>query len=238
MFSDRMTTAPRLFACLALAAASSTHAATGQANLVIAGQLTPPACNLGFGGGGAIDFGTLPFQSLNHNGTLLPEERPRLEIVCGGPTRVAFTVHENRPDSAITHQEASAAGMPWPYQNPVNGAPHAWGLGRIDDVKIGAVVLLVRPQATVVDGVPPFLSTSMVLSRPSGAPSWPVQSAVDTINLNPTDEYSFGKDASAMPITTASVSLAVIPVLNRTAALPTSKEIPLDGSVTFTLRYL
>lgn len=163
---------------------------------------------------------------------------PPLEIVCGGPTRVAFTVHENRPDSAITHQEASAAGMPWPYQNPVNGAPHAWGLGRIDDVKIGAVVLLVRPQATVVDGVPPFLSTSMVLSRPSGAPSWPVQSAVDTINLNPTDEYSFGKDASVMPITTASVSLAVIPVLNRTAALPTSKEIPLDGSVTFTLRYL
>ncbi|MCW3156048.1 DUF1120 domain-containing protein [Achromobacter spanius] len=231
-------TLPRLYVGLALAAASTTHAATNQADLVIGGQLTPPACSMGFGGASPVDFGTLPFHSLNRNGTLLPEQRPRLEIACGGPTRVSFTVHENRPDTAITHQAAIASGMPWPYQNPLNGTPHAWGLGRIDDVKIGAVVLLVRPHATVVDGVPPFQSTSMVLSRPRGSASWPVQSAIDTINVNPADEYSFGKDATAMPITTVSVSLAVTPVLNGTTALPTSKEIPLDGSVTFTLRYL
>ncbi|WFP07181.1 DUF1120 domain-containing protein [Achromobacter spanius] len=223
---------------MTLAAACTTHAGTNQADLLIGGQLTPPACSMGFGSGSAVDFGTLPFQSLNRNGTLLPEQRPRMEIACGSPTRVSFTVHENRPDTAITHQEAIADGMPWPYQNPQNGAPHAWGLGRIDDVKIGAVVLLVRPEATVVDGIPPFNSTSVVLSRPSGSASWPVQSGMDTINVNPADEYSFGKDATATPITTASVSLAVTPVLNGTAALPTSKEIPLDGSVTFTLRYL
>ncbi|MNX53716.1 hypothetical protein D3C86_844180 [compost metagenome] len=233
-----MKNLPRLCAGLALAAASTAHAATNQADLTIGGQLKPSACSMGFGDASAVDFGTMPFHTLNRNGTLLAEQRPRLEIVCGGPTRVSFTVHENRPDTAITHQEAIANAMPWPYQNPQNGAPHAWGLGRIDDVKIGAVVLLVRPEATVVDGIPPFNSTSMVLSRPSGASSWPVQSGMDTINVNPADEYSFGKDATAMPITTASVSLAVTPVLNGTAALPTTKEIPLDGSVTFTLRYL
>lgn len=233
-----MKTLPRLCAFLALATASTAHAAANQSDLVVRGQLTPPACSIGVGGAGLVDFGTLPFGSLDRNGTLLAEQRPRVEIACGGPTRVSFTVQDNRPDTAITHQEAIANGMPWPYQNPLNGTPHVWGLGRIDDVKVGAVVLLVRPEATVVDGIPPFESKSMVLSRPSGGSNWPVHSAMDTINVNPADEYSFGTAAGAVPITTASVSLAVLSLLNRTAVLPTSQEIPLDGSVTFTLRYL
>ncbi|MGV2865065.1 DUF1120 domain-containing protein [Achromobacter sp. ESBL13] len=226
-----------LCAGLALAAVNVAHAGD-QSELAIGGRLTPPACHLGFDGASSIDFGTLPFNGLQANGTLLNEQRPRLKIVCGGPTRVAFTVQENRPDTAITHHEASANDMPWPYQHPSNGTPHAWGLGRVEDVRIGALVLLVRPEATVIDGMAPFLQTSMVLARPGGTSTWPVQSRMDSINVNPADEYSFGTDAGAVAITTASVSLAVTPMLNRTSVLPKSQEIQLDGSVTFTLRYL
>lgn len=234
-----MKNLPHLCACLALTAVGGAQANTTQTSLIVGGQITPPACNVAFDGAGGVDFGAISFRSLHPDGTLLNEQHPRLEIVCGGPTLVAFTAQDNRANSAITHQEAIAAGMKWPYQNPENAKPHAWGLGRIDDVKIGAMVLLIRPEASLVDGKPLAINTTQILARTAGGQSaWPVHSAQDSINLNLVDEYSFGSPAAAVPITTASVSLGVLPMLNKPAALPSAKEIPIDGSITFTLRYL
>ncbi|CUJ61615.1 MULTISPECIES: DUF1120 domain-containing protein [Achromobacter] len=230
---------PHLCACLALTAVGGAQANTTQTNLIVGGQITPPACNVSVDGASGVDFGDIPFRTLDPDGTLLKEQHSRLEIACGGPTRVAFTAQDNRANSTITHQEAIAAGLKWPYQNPENGMPHAWGLGRIDDVKIGAAVLLIRPEASLIDGKPPAVDTMQILARAAGSSSsWPVHSAQDSINLNLVDEYSFGAPAAAAAITNASVSLAVLPLLNKPAALPIAKEIPIDGSVTFTLRYL
>lgn len=199
----------------------------------------PPACNVGFASASPVDFGSLPHRGLAASGTLLLEKHTTLDITCGGPTLLAFTAKENRPNSAITQQEATAQGMPWPYQNPINAARHVWGLGRIDDIKIGAMVVLIRPQASLINGKPPVANATRLLARPIGSAStWPVQSAEDTINLNTVDEYSFGTPTAAVPISTASVSLGVLPLLNKSTALPSTKEIPIDGSVTFTLRYL
>lgn len=228
-----------LCACLALTTVGSAQANNNQTSLIIGGQLTPAACSVGFDGASAVDFGTIPFGTLDQNGTLLTEQHTRMEIGCGGPTRVAFTVQDNRPNTAITHQEAMAAGLNWPYQNPQNAAPHAWGLGLIDETKIGALVLLIRPEASLIDGKPPAVDTTQILARAIGSSSsWPVQSAQDTINLNTVDEYSFGTALAATHITNASISLGVLPMLNQPSALPSAKEIPIDGSVTFTLRYL
>lgn len=233
-----MKNLPHLCACLALTAVSGAQANTTQTSLIVGGQITPPACSVGFDGASGVDFGAIPFRTLDLDGTLLAEQHPRLEIVCGGPTLVAFTAQDNRTNSAITHQEAIAAGMKWPYQHPSNAAPHAWGLGRIDGVKVGAVTLLIRPQATLVNGNP-LAGNMQILARAAGSPAaWPVHSTQESINLNLVDEYSFGSPAAAAPITTASVSLGVLPLLNKPAALPSAKEIPIDGSVTFTLRYL
>ncbi|CAB3651402.1 DUF1120 domain-containing protein [Achromobacter piechaudii] len=228
-----------LCAGLALSTATLAHAADGKANLSIKGQLIPPACNIGLDQVGPVDYGDIPFNTLDVDGKLLDELQPNMKISCGGPTRVSFTLQENRPGTAITQQEATAAGMKWPYQHPGNGTRHAWGLGTVQGTKIGALVLLIRPHASEIDGKAPTLATSYVIARPIGSASkWPIHSAQETINLNPIEEYSFGTTEAVVPITTASLSLGIKPLLNRPAVLPSQEAIVIDGSVTFTLRYL
>ena len=232
-------TLPCLWACALLTVLSSAQAGNPKATLTVGGQITPPACNAAFDASSQVNFGDIPHRSLEASGTLLAERRANFDITCAGPTRVAFVVQDNRPDSAITQTEATADGMPWPYQHPGNAPRHAWGLGRIDNIKIGSVVLLLRAHSSLIDGKGPVADATRFLARPLGSIArWPVESADETINLNPTHEYSFGTPTAVVPIKSVSISLAVLALLNKSVTLPSAQEIPIDGSVTFTLRYL
>lgn len=227
-------------ACTALLATSLATAAS-TAELSIHGQLTPPACTIGFNGDAAIDFDTRTFGSLESNGTQLSPQRTDLHISCGGPTRVAFSAQDNRPGAGIARIDDP--DLNWPTQHASNADRYSWGLGYADEaheIKVGALIVLLKAIWTSVDGVNlTALADSNLLARAKGDATWPVQSLLEDINLSPTYEYSFGsKEGAAQAITDAQVGLQLSPLVGRPATLPTHQDIALDGSITFTLRYL
>lgn len=78
-----------------------------------------------------------------------------------------------------------------------------------------------------------------VLARPTGSSSWSLASSHYSLNLSPDLEYSFGPiGGPAVPITNAQLTMGLTPMIAQPATLPSANEIPLDGSITFTLRYL
>ncbi|MCS3509798.1 DUF1120 domain-containing protein [Achromobacter sp. JUb104] len=219
--------------------AAASHAA-GNSDLNVTGKLMPPACNAHFGGNATLDFDVIAFNALDNNGTNLGSKDTALQINCGGPTRVSVVALDNRAGSGITIQEAP--NLNWPYQNPENGSKYSWGLGFADGQKIktGALIGLITPATTTVDGV--LLTTAgaqKVLARPTGSNSWTVASSHYSLNLSPDLEYSFGPiGGPAVPITNAQLTMGLTPMIGQPATLPSANEIPLDGSITFTLRYL
>lgn len=227
---------PLGIALVALATASNAMASN---NLSVKGQLTPPACNAHFDGDATIALGTIPFRSLAQNGTKIEELSSHLQIDCGGPTRVSVVAQDNRIGSGITPQEAPH--LDWPYQS-VNVEKYIWGLGYADgkSIKTGALITLVRPTTTTVDGAP-MTETGLrkILARPTGSTSWTVASSYYSLNLNPGFEYSFGLEAGPVePVTHVKLGLGILPLIGAPSTLPHADEIDLDGSITFTLRYL
>jgi hypothetical protein len=225
---------------IVLAALTAASPAISSNNLTIAGKLTPPACNVHFGSDSSFDFGAISFNALDSNGTKLDGKDAALQIECGSPTRVSVAAHDNRAGSGITLQEAP--GLNWPYQSPENGPKYSWGLGFADGnhTKTGALIVLISPATSSVDGTPlTQAGVQKILARPSGSSSWSIASSHYAINLSPNYEYSFGT-AGGPPgrITNANVMLALAPMIGKSSTLPSTDEIHLDGSITFTLRYL
>ncbi|MNT27834.1 hypothetical protein D3C72_1634800 [compost metagenome] len=99
---------------------------------------------------------------------------------------------------------------------------------------------MITPQTTTVDGT--LLTTAgvqKILARPTGSNSWTIASSHYSVNLSPDLEYSFGPTGGpAAPITNAQLAIGLSPMIGQPATLPSANEIPLDGSITFTLRYL
>lgn len=219
--------------------AAASHAA-GNSDLTVTGKLKPAACNAHFGGNATLDFNAIAFNALDNNGTKLASKDTALQINCSGPTRVSVVALDNRAGSGITLQEAP--NLNWPYQNPENGNKYSWGLGFADGKKIktGALIALITPANTTVDGA--ALTTAgvqKILARPTGSNSWTVASSHYSVNLSPDFEYSFGPTGGpAVPITNAQLAIGLSPMIGQPSTLPAANEIPLDGSITFTLRYL
>ncbi|MGV2865064.1 DUF1120 domain-containing protein [Achromobacter sp. ESBL13] len=231
----------QLFVGVALATLAATTHAAGNSDLAVTGKLMPPACNVHFGGNATLDFDTIAFNALDKNGTNLGSKNTQLQIDCGRPTRVSVTAIDNRAGSGITIQEAPQ--LNWPYQNPENGSKYSWGLGFADEskqIKTGALIALINPPTTTVDGaLLTETGAQKVLARPKGSTNWPIVSSHYSVNLSPDLEYSFGPTGGpAAPITNAQLALGIAPMIASPSTLPAANEIPLDGSITFTLRYL
>lgn len=224
---------------IALVALATATTAMASNNLTVTGKLTPPACNAQFDGDATIDFGTIPFRSLAANGTALDEKGSALHIDCGGPTRVSVIAHDNRTGSGITMAEAPH--LDWPYQS-VNVDKYSWGLGYANgvDIKTGALITLVRPSTTIIDGTTlTEAGTQKILARPTGATAWSLASSHYSLNLNPGFEYSFGPAGGpAAPVQHVQLGLGLLPMIGMPSTLPHTDEIPMNGSITFTLRYL
>lgn len=230
----------QFFVGVALVTLAATSHAAGNSNLTVTGKLTPPACNAHFDGNATLDFDAIAFNALDNNGTKLGSKDTLLQIDCGTPTRVSVVALDNRAGSGITLQEAP--NLNWPYQNPQNGTKYSWGLGFADgkQIKTGALIALITPASTMVDGaLLTEAGVQKILARPTGSNSWSIGSSHYSVNLSPDLEYSFGPTGGpAVPITNAQLAVGLSPMIGQPSTLPAANEIPLDGSITFTLRYL
>lgn len=215
-------------------ASTSAQAATS-ADLIIKGQISPPACNLSFADS-TVDFGTRSFGSLNFGGTVLPTQTATMNIACTGATRVSFSAVDNRPGTAIASSEVTV----WP--SVANSTEKwAWGLGSTGstNAKIGAVEIAMPMDKAVVNGSATALNVMQLIWGDLGGTTFTRYTASNTLvhTLSPARHYSFGV-ASPVPISSASIPLSLSAVIARPATLPAEDEITLDGSLTFSLHYL
>lgn len=226
--------------------------AQSSAGLVLRGQIQPSACSVALTDG-TVDFGLRAFSSLLPNGTILGPLRTTLEIRCISPTSVSFSASDNRASSAISSADVSV----WPSTDSASwdtGQGKVFGLGRTQASasapKVGAVAIALDTPGILLDQAPLSSGSRRLLRSPKRgeSASWGGNLVTSQAILATDLEYTFGsvgtntrtnaRVVTLGAITSASVPLVLQAIIASRSKLMPSDEILLDGSLTFTLRYL
>ncbi|KRP53442.1 DUF1120 domain-containing protein [Pseudomonas poae] len=200
-----------LLAALLLLSAGSAFAAS-PVDLNVQGSITPSACEPGLSKGGNLDLGKLSAKDLNvDTATNLQHHILQLNVKCQAATLLALEPRDNRAGSG--HDETA----------------ERFGLGLVNgNEKLGDMALALM-NATA-DGVASRTITSWnngLTWHPSVyfRPAEILSVAVDTVNT-PTPVQQLIADFYVMPRIAPSKDLTL------------DNEVPIDGSVTLTVKYL
>ncbi|MFJ3372934.1 DUF1120 domain-containing protein [Pseudomonas sp. NPDC086251] len=190
-------------------------------DMSVAGQITPPACDLAITDGN-FDFGSTI--ALNPTGdTILPESAAQtMSIVCTAPAYVGYRAQDNRSGTSTTSSIRYGLGT--------DGAGNKIGWYRINQLNPSVNGAAGYVKYTLNDG-----STWQTIASTSVGGDlnpYPVQNA--TYALNATNNGTNAPEA----ITSASVNLTVTPTIAPRNTLDTNTAIDLDGSATVELIYL
>ncbi|KGE65326.1 MULTISPECIES: DUF1120 domain-containing protein [Pseudomonas] len=200
-----------LIASLLLAGSGSSFAASS-IDLSVRGLITPSACAPSLGNGGQFDVGKIAAKDLKVNEyTLIDEMLTQLTVTCEGPTLMAIEPKDNRAGSQVT------------------GDPLDFGLGLINgNEKLGAISTLV--EYATADGV-----AGRAIDSADGGVTWGRHRS-----LSPGQLTSVANTTTYAPIpvqvfeTRMSVTVLIAPA----SSLTLTEEVPIDGSITLTVRYL
>ncbi len=200
-----------LFAALILVGASQA-VATSSVDLNITGVITPSACEPNLSNGGVYDLGKIAAKDLNvDQPTPLPTHSLQLTITCATPTLLALAPRDNRAGSAYTTRSTY------------------FGLGLINgDKKLGHMVLRLEPILDNGTRVYPIGSDTSEIWSPTSL-------------LSHTFLTSFAAAPMTMvptPIQQVVADLSITPTIAPANTLPLTQEVPIDGSMTLTMRYL
>ncbi|GHD96625.1 membrane protein [Pseudocitrobacter faecalis] len=215
-------------AALVLAYANSTFAANQSTDLKVQGTLTMGACTPTLSSGGVVDYGKLSIAALNASAVnQLGEHDITLSITCESPTKVGFSVVDDRADTV-----ADTA----PSVNGFSAKPaQEFGLGKTaGGINLGSFAVLPFSDSnnTTIDGQPGELITS----RDNGA-NW---FKLSTLVKNDGSEIvAFaGADDTPVALTTASEVIGVNAAIQDTTTLAITDDTPLDGQATISMVYL
>ncbi|AHC33790.1 MAG: DUF1120 domain-containing protein [Pseudomonas sp.] len=187
--------------------------AASTVDLGVSGQLTPSACEPSLSNGGVYDVGKIAAKDLNaHQPTRLPPHSLKLAIDCQASTLLALEPRDNRQGSSYSGDQS-----------------HSFGLGLINDnQRLGALNLSL--DSAVADGVEMYTLIS------SGPTTW-----APSIILSPHALSAFTPIRNVTvpaPVQQLSALLSIQPIIAPTDTLLLTKEAPIDGSVTLTVKYL
>jgi hypothetical protein len=188
------------------------HAAS-TTELSVTGLITPSACEPGLSDGGRYDLGKIAARELNvDQPTPLPTYNLQLKITCEALTLLALEPRDNRPGSSSDDDQTAKFGL-----GLVNGT-----------IKLGYMTLLL--DSVVADGA------QMHPIGSSGPSTW-----APTRILSPHFLTAFTPDktvAVPAPIQLLNANLQINPTIAPANTLPLTEEIPIDGSMTLTVKYL
>ncbi|RZT39586.1 DUF1120 domain-containing protein [Cupriavidus agavae] len=211
-----------------LATASVGVFAAESADLTVKGVIRPAACNVTLSSDGAVDFGTIPAQSLSATAaTKLPEKQVTMTMSCDAAAKVGYRVVDNRAASA----SAILNGVDSTIANTMG-----FGLGSVGGKNLGAFAIRALPADASGDGSAVVGSTRST----DGGATWSGTSSVSNY-VAPETVYAWSTSDGGSPssFTTISQVLKVIGALNSTANLPDLKsDVSLDGSATISVVYL
>lgn len=191
---------------------NTAQAASG-IDLNVTGLVTPSACEPSLSNGGLYDLGKIAASELKlDTPTALPTHSLQLAINCEASTLLALEPRDNRLGSSYAGDQS-----------------FKFGLGLINGVtRLGSMTLSVY--SVVADGV------QMHAIGSSGPASWaPVRL------LSPHFLTAFTPTQTVLvpaPIKLLTASLSIEPSIAPANTLPLAEEIPIDGSMTLTMKYL
>ncbi|HDX4048136.1 TPA: DUF1120 domain-containing protein [Enterobacter soli] len=215
-----------LVSLIALASASAFAEPT--AVLKVQGTLTNSACSPSIGNGGVIDYGYIRLGELSatQNNKIGQKQVP-VTITCTAPTKVGFTILDNRGDSN--------AQLPVDIGGNTNQTVkyYTYGVGNTTEgVKIGDYGMWMTDVTADGNTADPIAN-----NHDWGTEKWrktgiPRSDAFSTI--------SFAATGTEVPIalTTANFNFVTNLTIRDTTALAITDDTALDGQATMTLVYL
>jgi len=200
-----------LITTLMIAGAGNSFAASS-IDMSVRGLITPSACTPALGNGGQFEVGKIAAKDLKVNDyTVLADHTTHVSVTCEAPTLLAIEPKDNRAGSEAM------------------GEPSYFGLGLINgSEKLGS--LSVYLEKVFADGV----ASKATDSLDAGA-TW-----VRHSGLGPDRITSVASTAAyaPIPVQVMDAQMVLTPVIAATRDLTLTEEVPIDGSVTLTVRYL
>ncbi|ECC3553071.1 DUF1120 domain-containing protein [Salmonella enterica subsp. salamae] len=220
---------------VALSLSAAAQAAESTAVLKVTGVLTNDACTPELDGGGVVDFGTKYINELSATETnQLGHKDLSFRISCTAPTKVGFTISDDRADStaSITVENTSfTEPNETAWTNSIR-----YGVGKTaGGVNIGAYSVALNRHELTADGQP-----QTALKKSPGDTEWSTWlDSTDLLNHNGSLSYSLG-DTAGVPVafTNAEFPLRIALAVQKTDALAITDNTTLDGQATITLIYL
>lgn len=200
-----------LIATLMITGAGNSFAASS-IDLSVRGLITPSACTPGLGNGGQFEVGKIAAKDLKANDyTVLADLVTSLTVTCEAPTLIAIEPRDNRAGSEAM------------------GEPSYFGLGLINgNQKLGSLAGLL--EKVFADGVASRATNSL-----DGGATW-----VRHNGIGPDRITSVANTAvyAPIPVQVFEAQMTLMPVIAPTSGLTLTEEVPIDGSVTVTVKYL
>ena len=223
---------------VAMTLSAAAHAADSTAQLKVQGVLTNDACTPTLTGGGTVDFGTFPVDTLSSTATnQLGKKDISLSISCTSPIKVAWGIEDNVGEPAqidITNTGYNNATV---YASGSNGL---FGVGKTaGGVTIGAYSVALNRNGATADGV----VSKIIYGAIGGATGWTTfypTGSKDHVDNKNRYQYSLLDAEGDHPIafTNAVFPMRVTLEVDKTSTLAITDETPILGQSTITLYYL
>jgi len=209
-----------------LLASALTHAAT-TTELKVTGVIRPAACTPSFTGGGTVDYGVIPPNTLSATApTVLAEKTIPFSVTCDAATKVAVRAIDNRKASVAPGVLATVGA--WATDK------FAFGLGSTAGKKIGAYKIRMPQSSFTADGTTPDLIVDL-----NNDGTW-AKSGYGNLFSNGTARISFATAGTIVPgsYKTMTGVIGVHAVIDKTSNLDLTSDVNLDGSATIEVQYL
>ena len=215
-------------AALVLSYANSTFAANQSTDLKVQGTLTMGSCTPTLSSGGVVDYGKLSIATLDASAVnQMGEHDITLSLTCVSPTKVGFSVVDDRTDTVADTS---------PNVNGFKATPgQEFGLGKTaGGISLGSFAMLPYSDSndTFIDGLPGHL----IISTDNGA-TWSKSRGL--LKNDGSETVSFANaDDTPVALTTASDVIGVNAAIQDTTTLAITDDTSLDGQATISVVYL
>ena len=168
MFSKKSLSA--LCVCAAIVSAAGVNAAT-DTTLTVKGTFVPAACTPELSNSGVVDYGSMNNSVLEKpvsGSTLvqLGKKSITLTVSCDAATSVGIVAKDNRASSKVEISSSAYIADYIPGQNMTTESA-AFGLGTVNDMKIGAYSVTAMKDGLTADGA----AVDMIVKNRGGANS-------------------------------------------------------------------
>ncbi|EGZ3994502.1 DUF1120 domain-containing protein [Salmonella enterica subsp. enterica serovar Wichita] len=218
---------------VALSLSAAAQAAESTAVLKVTGVLTNDACTPELDGGGVVDFGTKYINELSATETnQLGTKDVNLTINCTTPTKVSWSVNDNRTDSMVRLTITNGA---WFGDETAWGFDQLFGVGKTaGGVSIGSYAIDINGMNSTADGK---VSTVLTAIGLESITTWNELTTTFADSLDG-QQYTLGTADTPTAFTTAVFPLRVALAVQKTDTLAITDNTTLDGQATITLHYL